>query len=253
MTNGQQPGIQPDALARDRAHKRRNVLSATVTSVVAMASVVGSHLSAPPLASTSLPPSITTPGVGSLDVINGCPMSGKAVNALQIQANPLKNRYTLPTLADIDPTVTLDKMLAPTSNPGTELNENKAATIEGYILEVKAGGIESCNCGTDIPQYMDTHIYVTRTPNPPLKKKEAIIVEITPRLRALMQGTADWSTQTLINQYPPGTKVKITGWLFYDKEHEESSENNNPGKANNWRGTCWEIHPVTSIEPEQNG
>jgi hypothetical protein len=41
--------------------------------------------------------------------------------------------------------------------------------------------------------------------------------------------------------------VEITGWLLFDFEHVPEAENTNPGGAKNWRATCWEIHPVTSI------
>jgi hypothetical protein len=181
-----------------------------------------------------------------LDTINGCGINGRATNAMQTSLNPLKNRYNFPTAADIAPQASLETMLSSTQG---QLDQSKAATIEGYITLVKTGGIESCNCGTTVPQFMDTHIYVNATPQ--FDEKHAVIVEVTPRLRQEMQGTADWSTPSLIQLLKPGTRARITGWLFYDAEHENASENIHPGAPHNWRGTCWEIHPVTDIEMEE--
>ena len=35
---------------------------------------------------------------------------------------------------------------------------------------------------------------------------------------------------------------------MFDTVHGDEAENTNPGGANNWRATAWEIHPVTSIK-----
>ena len=76
-----------------------------------------------------------------------------------------------------------------------------------------------------------------------------IIVEVTPRMEIMATKGMNWSTSEL-HGLIKGLKVEITGWLFYDAEHEDASFANDPedqiGRSN-WRGSCWEIHPVTSI------
>jgi hypothetical protein len=77
-----------------------------------------------------------------------------------------------------------------------------------------------------------------------------VIIEVTPRLREIMaeQGL-NWSTESL-NGMIKGVKIQVTGWLFYDSEHQDAAFSNDPDNnigRQNWRATCWEIHPVTSI------
>jgi len=45
-----------------------------------------------------------------------------------------------------------------------------------------------------------------------------------------------------------GRWVRVQGWMLFDFEHSNMAENTRPGNPKNWRGTAWEIHPVTSIE-----
>jgi hypothetical protein len=73
-----------------------------------------------------------------------------------------------------------------------------------------------------------------------------MIFEITPRLRAIALARGlDWSTQAL--QSLKGHRVKIKGWMLFDFEHTDESENTAPKKRDNWRATAWEIHPATDI------
>jgi hypothetical protein len=91
----------------------------------------------------------------------------------------------------------------------------------------------------------DTHLEIVRTldDSGPTRR---LIVEVKPRLRAIALGRGlDWSTpalQTLI-----GHRVKIRGWMLFDFEHVDESENTAPKRRDNWRATAWEIHPVTDI------
>jgi hypothetical protein len=209
-------------------HKVKTAITVAVATVATAVGVFGPHLNATP----------------NLDVFAGCGLNGAVTTSEQARANPLKNRYSFPESKDIDTKVDLPTMLKSVMG---QLSESKAAEIEGFITEVKPGGVESCNCGATDPTNMDTHIYVNLSPTP--DKKHAVIVEVTPRIRQLMSGTADWSTNTLKKLLKVGTKVRITGWLFYDKEHENASENIKV-RPHNWRGTCWELHPVTAIEME---
>jgi hypothetical protein len=185
-----------------------------------------------------------------LDVIklNGvdCPLEGDAKSPDVKELDRLKNRYHSPVSSDIDPTVTLTAMIAP-GDDENRFDSRSAATITGFVLEVKEGGIETCNCHATKPSERDTHIYVTLADGAP--KNQAVIVEVTPRMRILRQraGNNDWSTDELKRNLQ-GNWAEISGWLMFDFEHVDQAENTNPGNANNFRATCWEVHPVTSIK-----
>jgi hypothetical protein len=156
--------------------------------------------------------------------------------------NSLKNRTTLPTAADFDPRVTLDALLAP-GEDRSRWQHSRAGAIEGYIVRVHDAGPESSHCfsGTRL----DAHIEVALRPDAP--PNERVIVEVTPPMRewATSRGI-DWNTGTL-RSHLTGRRARIEGWLLFDDEHEEESENTRPGHRGNWRATAWEIHPVTAI------
>jgi hypothetical protein len=185
-----------------------------------------------------------------LDVItlNGqnCPLQGDAKSPDVKNLNRLKGRYHSPVSSDIDPTVTMTSMIAP-GDDESRFDSKSAATITGFVLEVKEGGKETCNCHATKSDERDTHIYVTLSDG--ATKKQAVIVEVTPRTRLLHQksGSNDWTTEALKRDLQ-GNWAEISGWLLFDFEHVGEAENTNPGNANNFRATCWEIHPVTSIK-----
>lgn len=155
----------------------------------------------------------------------------------------LKNRTAMPQLADFDPAVTLDAMLAP-GDDRARWSDRRAARIEGLVVAVERAGIESANNFSLTRR--DTHIEIAAQPDAPPRRR--IIVEVTPpiRDRALAQGH-DWSHGALREQLL-GRRVRIAGWLLFDAEHDDEAENTNPGGARNWRATAWELHPVTAIE-----
>jgi len=71
---------------------------------------------------------------------------------------------------------------------------------------------------------------------------------VTPRIRAIMkQKGENWSTSALRDKLL-GRWVRMDGWLFFDEEHDNTSENTAPQRPNNWRATAWEIHPLTAFE-----
>lgn len=112
----------------------------------------------------------------------------------------------------------------------------EAVFVIGYIIDVKDGGKESCNCHSDT--YKDTHIYLSKTPNG--EAENSIIVEATPRFRNILGTTSDLKNYI-------GKKVKIYGYLFMDEEHKANSTIDN-GNGLKWRHTLWEIHPIIKIE-----
>jgi hypothetical protein len=179
-------------------------------------------------------------------VLANCPTVGDATGANVRALNTLKRRMTVPTPANIDPNVTLKDMVAP-GDDTTRWDEERAATIDGYVADVKVGGVESVNCHTHDPAYRDTHIELTLNPT---KNDEStyVIVEVTPQVREEMSKKGvDWSTRTLRTSLL-GRWVRVTGWLLFDVEHKPNAKNTASGGAHIWRATVWEIHPITAIE-----
>ena len=126
-------------------------------------------------------------------------------------------------------------------------SNHKAAKITGYVYDVKPGGVETCNCKAKDPDLRDTHIELLANPMNDAKLQR-VIVEITPRMRDFMKiKNENWSTKSLRDKLL-GRWVCFSGWLLFDAEHDNQSENTNPGRDRNWRATAWEIHPVTKIE-----
>ena len=172
--------------------------------------------------------------------------SNPAIIALDLQ----KNRPAGPTADDIDPDVTLAAMLAP-GDDTSRFDGTKGATVEGIVIRVKTGSVESCNCDANTPIDQDTHIELALSAGAtPIQR---VVVEVTPRLRKQMKAAGvDWSTAALSGQNGAGgivgKWVKITGWLFFDDVHVGVAENTNPGGKSNVRATCWEIHPITALD-----
>lgn len=179
-------------------------------------------------------------------ILAACPMEGDAKNPKVKALNLLKRRMMTPSTADMDSKVTLTAMFAP-GDDTNRFNDTKGATIEGYVADVKVGGVESVNCHTHDPKYRDTHIELTLDPLHDDETKH-VIVEITPQWREVMASKGvDWSTSTLRARLL-GKWVEVTGWLLFDEEHANAAENTAPGAGHIWRATVWEIHPITGIE-----
>jgi len=180
----------------------------------------------------------------ALETYNGCGMEGDARSASVMELNRLKNRYTAPQPAEINTAITMAALVA----PGDDTNrwrDDEAAEITGYVWDVKPGGIETVNCDAREIADRDTHIELAPNPERPEQK---VIVEVTPRLRAIMaQQGVNWSTPALRDTLR-GQWVRVRGWMLFDEQHKDESENTAPGRPRNWRWTAWEVHPITSIE-----
>lgn len=197
--------------------------------------------------SLSIPTFAQNKDSSNLEIYNGCGMEGDARSPGVQALNRLKNRNTAPQ--QIDPAVTLAAMLVPGRDTG-RWKVKQGAEIIGYISDVKVGGIESTNCHARAAEQRDTHIELVLDPMA-ASPTQRVIVEVTPRWRAVMaaQGV-DWSTQALRDRLL-GRWIKVRGWMLFDVEHQNASENTAPARERNWRATAWEIHPITSIEVVQ--
>jgi hypothetical protein len=184
-----------------------------------------------------------------MDIFNDCPMEGNAVKKDVRELNLLKNRYNFPMPEDINHSITLQKIIDP-GNDAMRWNTSQAAEIIGYVYDVKPGGVETCNCKTKDIEKRDTHIELVLDPMQ-TGAPQRVVVEVTPRFRQIMKDkNINWTTRGIRDTFL-GRWVKVQGWMFFDSEHDDEAENTNPGRERNWRGTAWEIHPITAMEVVQ--
>lgn len=177
--------------------------------------------------------------------IQNCPPEGNAKKASVTLSNPLKNRIHAPDASKIQST-TLEAFLAP-GDDHDRWSQDQGTEVVGWVMEVKSGGAETCNCRSTNHDDWDTHIELVKDPAEKDGKK-TMIVEVTPQWRRLMASVGkDWSTTTLQNTIK-GRQIRVRGWLFFDAEHEHQAQNTEPDGDRNWRGTAWEVHPITSLE-----
>jgi hypothetical protein len=181
-----------------------------------------------------------------------CPPEGKVRAGSRRQfyeeLNRLKNRNTVPTSRNFDNSITLVDLLGDGVPDETNFSSTKAANIQGYIVYVSPSGWgETCNCGTAISDYSDIHVEIAEDPDEE-KGGRTLVVEFTPRTRFR---DATITRRALKDLWESQTPVQVSGWLFYDKEHERQSRNVVGEDCERWqnrRQTCWELHPATKIE-----
>lgn len=171
-----------------------------------------------------------------------CPSAGIALTVRARDSHLLKNRTAFPKGADFDSRITLAALLQP-GNDHDRWSTDRAARIQGLVIDVAYARTEATNCFN--LSRRDIHILIAQRKD--ATKTEQVVVEVTPQFQewAAQQGM-DWSEQTLQAQLV-GRWCEFEGWLYYDIDHDEESENTAPNKPKNWRATAWEIHPITKI------
>lgn len=117
-----------------------------------------------------------------------------------------------------------------------DAEEKRAVRVRGVILKIKLEGPESPNCHLDSEADRDFHVWLANSADD--EKADAVVVELTPRVRAKHPS---W-TRAALNQLTGPTKlrVRVSGWILLDPDHRDQV-----GKT---RVTIWEIHPVVRIE-----
>ena len=172
-----------------------------------------------------------------------CPVGGAAVTPGGREFARLKNRTAPPSAQDFDERVSLEALLRPGEDWG-RWSESRAARVEGYVVEVREGGVEAANCYSY--RERDVHIHVALRPDAP--RTEWLVLEVTPRARRrAAESGLDWSAAALRVELV-GHRCRFEGWLLFDREHADESVNTAPGARGDWRATAWELHPVTRIE-----
>src|SRR3712207_4462458 len=162
-----------------------------------------------------------------------CPAEGVAFTPERRAFMRLKNRGGAPKPEDFDERVTLETLLSPGEDRG-RWSESRAGRIEGYVVEVVEGGMEAANCFSYNER--DLHIHVAARPDAP--RREWFVLEVTPRGRLwAAEWGWDWSAATLKEELV-GRRCRLEGWLLFDREHADESENTAPGSPGNWRATA---------------
>src|SRR5262249_30978381 len=140
-----------------------------------------------------------------------------------VELNRAKNRTAAPQRSDIDAAVSLSTLLQP-GDDRDRFNLGQAVQITGYVYDAKVGGVETSNCKAHAQSERDTHIELVLDPSDSAPSRR-VIVEVTPRIREIVarQGL-DWST-TALQRDIVGRTVTVTGWLLFDEEHQNQSEN----------------------------
>ena len=113
--------------------------------------------------------------------------------------------------------------------------EGAPVAVTGYITGLKQEGPESPNCRGGVNVQRDMHLWLTLAPDP--DRSNAIVAEVTPRLRSRYPG---WNPTAFRRLVKRRMLVRISGWMMLDPEH--------PDQLGKTRGTLWEIHPVMKIE-----
>src|SRR6266550_8382816 len=109
---------------------------------------------------------------------NYCPQSGVAFNKERREFQQLKNRTALPLQADFDTRVTLATLLQPGDDQSRWAN-SRAAQLEGYVVAVYSGPLESANC------YCRRDVHIMLGPRPDSLGHELVVLEVTPRMETV--------------------------------------------------------------------
>lgn len=116
--------------------------------------------------------------------------------------------------------------------------EGAAIRVDGYIAGERLEIPEPPNCYARDAADRDFHLWLTEAPHG--RERDAVVIEITPRVRAAHpQWTLDRIARVVREQLP----VRVSGWLMLDQMHPELVRVN--------RETMWEIHPVMHLEVRQ--
>lgn len=165
-----------------------------------------------------------------------CPVKGDNNKTKFQHLDSLKNRVNV---GKSDLKVTLE-MILKTGDDTKRFTDKQYVKLTGYVILVKDGGAETCNCHSKNKVDLDVHIEIAI--NPDGDAKHAMIVEINRYTKLKNKSYTVSELKKLI-----GKKVNVEGWLFFDEEHKQNAVNTSPNGTTLWRATCWEVHPVINI------
>lgn len=215
--------------------------------------VVGSGNTPLPFNATNTPgnaaggnlPSLATKPKPVTGTYQGCPPTGDGGDG---QLNILKNRtdtaqwnpVAISSILNLQwpRSIDMKKRASWSQADAAEIarSEGTPVQIEGWLAGAKQEGPESPNCHA--ADDVDNHLWVVD--NPSKDRSNAVVAEITPRIRATHPG---WAFERVSPLVDGRTKVRISGWLLMDQEH--------PDQVGKTRGTIWEIHPIMNFEVQR--
>jgi len=175
---------------------------------------------------------LTTPAAAQ------CGRFGDGKSAKMRTSDSLKNRSAITAQPMIIP---IDSILRQPLSTDYWLLSTTFASITGYVVSVKYGGPESCNCKSTDKTDWDYHIVVAKDKDH-IKPIDCMIFEVTRYNRADNPALTYAFCKSLVGHY-----ATFDTWLFPDIEHWNAAENTHPGGVHNWRRTIWEGHSIKSI------
>ncbi len=159
------------------------------------------------------------------------------------------------------------KEVSPAQKKQLDLLEKQIVSLTGYLVLVYPGPPETTNCKS--VDFHDWHLEVCEKPpdHPPqIGDPTPIICEISPRTQTaiyqdnirLQQLSAYFRRSDLTYESTghKAQKIRVTGYLLWDDEHNDSQKDvgttiRSIGRDlyhHPWRSSAWEIHPVLKIE-----
>lgn len=174
----------------------------------------------------------------------GTDKDGNPLGAKEQQLNRNKNKSARITNNYADYWDIQSVLKAPRHNDRDEFEVGEYVYLEGYLISSTPEKGETCNCyeADHDKARGDVHIYISTSKN--ATDDKSVIVEITPDYK-LRNPDFEEQLAGLNNK-----KVRVWGYLLYDYIHEKNSVNmcTSCSARAVWRKTCWEIHPIVSIE-----
>jgi hypothetical protein len=170
-----------------------------------------------------------------------CPKYGTATNEKEKKLNIAKNQSVNVSSSEDPESFALNKLITTKKRKDENLFRNGAYVVtEGFLMSFEEEGAETCNCGkaSKAKKNGDVHMYLALVKNAP--KKNCIVIEITPAFKKIHP---DYE-----NLFKKNAKVRVTGYLLYDYKHEGNAVTTCTSWSDVWRKTCWEVHPITSLE-----
>ena len=123
--------------------------------------------------------------------------------------------------------------------------EGEALRVVGYLVAIKpqnksSGTGEGTNCKFIRAADTDIHLALAAQAGGP--ENDSVVVEFTPRFT---QKHPKWTKAKLGPWLNADKPVRVSGWLMLDPDHRNH--------LHKYRGTLWEIHPITTFEVFQSG
>ena len=180
-----------------------------------------------------------------------CPPQGDATKAKVKRLNEAKARLDEVSDDDVDDTVTMEGLCEP-GDDRLRWQDGQGVEITAYVLEVRDGGAESSNCHSAKSSEHDTILELAPTQDA-VDRAHRVYAVVSPQWRqAVTADRVDWSTGALRAHYLQRWVV-LRGWMLFNFEAAGTSLHTvGLSGPELQRATAWEIHPVTSIELQEN-